>query len=238
MQHHKQNQRQKHIPFARLKNQSGISTVLLASIVAFLLIVVGAGVYVYNNYESLIAHGITAAMNAVIQNSDLPVEDRYEIAEIISQIKDSYLADDITSAELGLILEAIGSSPALTIGLVTQFQQSYIVPSNLSSSEKFSADINLNRLARGLSEGSVDWVIVNDLLSEISELGADGTHHLKAPSEVSDDEIRQVLATVKNVVDEAGISEEKIYIDISDEFKKSVEQALGRSLFYGSSDLT
>ena len=35
---------------------------------------------------------------------------------------------------------------------------------------------------------------------------------------------------MKNAADEAGISELKVEIDISDEFKKSVEEALGRSL--------
>jgi hypothetical protein len=35
---------------------------------------------------------------------------------------------------------------------------------------------------------------------------------------------------MKNAADVAGISEGKAEIDISDEFKKSVEEALGRSL--------
>jgi len=35
---------------------------------------------------------------------------------------------------------------------------------------------------------------------------------------------------MKNAADEAGISEIKVEIDISDEFKKSVEEALGCSL--------
>ena len=68
------------------------------------------------------------------------------------------------------------------------------------------------------------------ILTGISYIGEDGTHHLKAPSQVSDEEIREVLVEVKNAADAAGISEMKVEIDISDEFKKSVEQALGRSL--------
>jgi len=38
------------------------------------------------------------------------------------------------------------------------------------------------------------------------------------------------LVTAKNFADEAEISEEMIEIDISDEFLKSLEGALGRSL--------
>jgi hypothetical protein len=48
---------------------------------------------------------------------------------------------------------------------------------------------------------------------------------------VSDEEIREVLVAVKNAANEAGVSEGKVEIDISDEFKNSVEEALGRSLY-------
>jgi len=39
-----------------------------------------------------------------------------------------------------------------------------------------------------------------------------------------------VLVTAKEIADEAEISEEMFEIDISDEFLKSVEEALGRLL--------
>ena len=39
-----------------------------------------------------------------------------------------------------------------------------------------------------------------------------------------------MLVTAREIADEADISEEMIEVDISDEFKKSVEEALGRSL--------
>ena len=52
----------------------------------------------------------------------------------------------------------------------------------------------------------------------------------KQSGQVSDDEILEVLFTAKDIADEAGISEEMVEIDISDEFLKSVEEALGRSL--------
>ena len=150
--------------------------------------------------------------------------------EIIYQINQSYLAGEISAAELGLIFEGLAKCPALTIGLVTQFEHSYVTPSGLSSVEKISADTNLNRLARGLSDGKIGWEIAETLLAGISDIGEDGNHHLKTPGDVSDEDIREVLVAVKNAADEAGISEMKVEIDISDEFKKSVEEALGRSL--------
>ena len=213
-----------------LNNQTGIATALLIGAVAFLIILVAIGVYAINNYNVWIAHGITAGMNAVINNSDIPEQEKAEVTRIITRLKEGYLAKEITLAELGQVLEAMGSCPALPIGLVVQFEQSYVSPSGLSPDEKAAAGLHLNRLARGLSDGRIEWAVIEQILDPISEPGSDGKKNLRPPERVTDVEILEVLVTAKEIADQAGISEEMLEIDISDEFKKSVEEALGRSL--------
>jgi hypothetical protein len=213
-----------------LKSQSGIATALLVGLIAVVLIFVAIGVYAAKNYTVWIADGITAGMNALINGSDIPEEEKADVIRIISRLKEDYLAQEISIAELGLVLEAIGTCPALPIGLVVQFEQSYVVPSGLSAEEKMAAGLHLNRLARGLSDGRIDWSVSEQLLAPISDPGEDGKRHLRSPGLVSDHEILGVLVTAKNFADEAEISEEMIEIDISDEFLKSLEGALGRSL--------
>jgi hypothetical protein len=213
-----------------LKTQSGIATALLVGLIAFFLIFVAVGVYAVNNYNVWIAHGITAGMNAVINGSAIPEQEKVEVTQIISQLKEGYLAEEITMAELGLVLEAIGACPALPIGLVVQFEQSYVEPSGLNGDEKMAARLHLNRLARGLADSRIDWSVIEEILDPISDPGADGNQNLRSPDLVTDTEILEVLVTAKEIADEAGISEEMIEVDISDEFKKSVEEALGRSL--------
>ena len=212
------------------RRHEGIATGCLVAIIAVILIFVAVGVYVVKNYQTWLAHGIAAGMHALIDNSDLPPPEKSEITDIIDQIKTGYLTGDISLAELGLILENMGQCPAIPIGLVTQFEESYVVPSGLNSDEKAAANLDLNRLARGISNGQIGWEIIDEILAPISDAGQDGNQHLRAPAQVSDDDIRQVLATVQETVDEAEISNEKVEIDISDEFKKSVETALGRSI--------
>jgi len=213
-----------------LKSQSGIATALLVGLIAFVLIIVAAGVWAAKNYNVLIARGITAGMNAVINGSDIPEEEKAEVTRIISRLKEGYLADEITMAELGLVMEAMGSCPALPIGLVVQFEQSYVTPSGLSGEEKEAAGLHLNRLARGLTDGRIDWAVIEQILDPISDTKADGNRQLRSPERVTDHEILEVLVTAKEFADAAGMSEEMVNIDISDEFLKSVEQALGRSL--------
>ena len=213
-----------------LETQSGIATALLVGLIAFCLIFVAVGVYAVNNYNVWIAHGITAGMNAVINNSAIPEQEKAEVTQVISQLKEGYLAEEITMAELGLVLEAIGACPALPIGLVVQFEQSYVEPSGLNRDEKMAARLHLNRLARGLADDLIDWSVTEQILDPISDPGTDGNQKLRSPDLVSDTEILEVLVTAREIADEAGISEEMIEVDISDEFKKSVDEALGRSL--------
>jgi len=213
-----------------LKSQSGIASALLVGLIAVVLIFVAGGVYAAKNYKVWIADGITAGMNAVINSSAIPGQEKAEVTRIISQLKEDYLALEISIAELGLVLEAIGTCPALPIGLVVQFEQSYVVPSGLNADQKMAAGLHLNRLARGLADGRIDWSVSEQLLAPISDPGEDGKQHLRSPDLVSDHEILEVLVTAKNIADEAEISEAMIEIDISDEFLKAVEGALGRSL--------
>jgi len=104
------------------------------------------------------------------------------------------------------------------------------VRTGLDSDEKAAANLNLNRLARGISSGQIGWEMIDEILAPISDPVADGNQRLRNPAEVSDGDIRQVLAAVRQTVDEAEIPPEKIEVDISDEFKKSVETVLGRKL--------
>ena len=231
MKRHANRLKQDRINDPPAKNQAGIATGCLVTIIAVILIFAAIGVYVANHYQTWLAHGIAAGMHALIETSDLPQQEKSEITEIIDQIKDGYLNGEISFAELGLILESMGRSPVIPIGLVIQFEESYVVGSGLTSDEKAAANLNLNRLARGISSDQIGWEIVDELLAPISDPGEDGNMHLRTPAQVSDDDIRQVLTVVLDTVDEAEISNEKIEVDISDEFKNSVEIALGREIW-------
>lgn len=215
---------------AAVESQAGLATAFLIAIISVVVIFVAAGVYAVKNRQIWIAHGITAAMNAVIKNSRLPTREKTQVTDIIYRINKGYLRGEITAAELGLIFEGLAKCPALTIGLVIQFEQTYVAPSNLNSNEKSAANTELNRLARGLSDGKIGWQISETILNRISYPDENGKYHLKSPGAVSDAEIRLVIAAVKDAADKAGIPEQRIEIDISDEFQKSVEAALGRSL--------
>ncbi len=213
-----------------IAQRHGFASGCLIAVVVVVLIIVGAGIFVAKNFKSWAAEGITAAMSMMIEESDLPEVERSEIIEILNQVKEEYLAGDITIEELGHILEAMTSCPAIAMGIVIQFEASYVAISSLSDGEKNEATLALNRFAQGLTNGLIGWEEIEDIIAPISETDAEGKQTLKDPGSVTDGEIREALAAVKRAADNAGISEELVEVDISESFRTTIEEALARPL--------
>ncbi len=213
-----------------IAQRHGFASGCLIAVVVVVLIIVGAGIFVAKNFKSWAAEGITAAMSMMIEESDLPEVERTEIIEILNQVKEEYLAGDITIEELGHILEAMTSCPAIAMGIVIQFEASYVAISSLSDGEKNEATLALNRFAQGLTNGLIGWEEIEDIIAPISETDAEGKQTLKDPGSVTDGEIREALAAVKRAADNAGISEELVEVDISESFRTTIEEALARPL--------
>lgn len=213
-----------------IAQRHGFASGCLIAVVVVVLIIVGAGIFVAKNFKSWAAEGITAAMSMMIEESDLPEVERSEIIEILNQVKEEYLAGDITIEELGHILEAMTSCPAIAMGIVIQFEASYVAISSLSDGEKNEATLALNRFAQGLTNGLIGWEEIEDIIAPISETDAEGKQTLKDPGSVTDGEIREALAAVKRAADNAGIAEELVEVDISESFRTTIEEALARPL--------
>jgi hypothetical protein len=218
-------------PLGLFKGRQGLASGCLIAIIVTLAIFIGAGIYIASNFKHWAAEGVTLAMTVLIEESALPDEDKSEIIDILDQLKEDFQSDDISLEELGLILEAIPGSPALPIGMVIQFEASYVKLSGLSDAEKTEANLTLNRFAQGLSGGTISWEEAHDVSGPLTDVDMDGKETLKEPGEITDDEIREVLAAAKQAADNAAIPEVKIEIDISDEFRKAIEEAIGRTLW-------
>jgi hypothetical protein len=211
--------------------RDGLASGCLIAIIVSLAVVIGAGIYIASNFKHWAAEGVTLAMAVVIEESALPEEEKSEIIDILDQLKEDFQNDDITIEELGLILEAIPSCPALPIGMMIQFEASYVTASGLSDEEKIQANLTLNRFAQALSAGTISWEEAHEVSQPLTYVAADGKEKLKEPGEITDDEIREALAAAKQAADNAGIPGVKIAIDISDEFQKTIEEAIGRTLW-------
>jgi hypothetical protein len=120
--------------------------------------------------------------------------------------------------------------PAIAMGIVVQFEASYVESSSLSDGEKAEAKLSLNRFAQGLTSGAIGWEEIEAIVAPISETDAEGDMTLKDPARVTDAEIREVVAAVKLAADRADIPGIPLEIDISESFRQTIEQALERPL--------
>lgn len=212
------------------RDQQGLASGCLIAIALVIIIIVGGGIYVSKNYRIWAAKAVTMAMSAVISGSDLPYEEKNEIKDILDIVKDEYLAGDIQLEELGTVLEAMASCPALAIGMVVQFEASYVTDSGLSETEMEDARLQLNRFAQGLINDSINWSDLDDVTEPILAYAGDDDKTLKPPGDCSTDEIRQVLSNIKAAADQQNIPMQFVNIDISDEFLRTIEGALGRQI--------
>ena len=210
--------------------QCGIASGCLIAMILVVVILVGAGIYVARNYRSWAARAAAFAMTAAINESGLPAGEKAEINAILEAVKENYIAGEIQLNELGAVLEAMADCPALATGMVVQFEASYVTPSGLSAEEKAAARLHLNRFAQGLINESVGWDQLDDVTAPILIPKGEGKSELKPPQQCSVDEIRQVLVNVKSAADRRNIPMQFVHIDISDEFLRTIETALGRTL--------
>ena len=220
----------KPMPLSKWGDQRGIAGGCLIAIALLIVLLVGGGMLVAKNYRVWAAKAVTLAMTAMINESNLPAEEKNQVIDIMDQVKENYLADEIQLEELGAILEAMGDCPSLAIGMVVQFEASYVTPSALSEAQKAAAHLHLNRFAQGLINDSIGWGQLEDVTAPITEATAKHEKTLTPPHRCSTFEIQQVVANAKAAADQQNIPLAFMDIDISDEFLKTIESALGRPL--------
>lgn len=177
------------------RDQQGIASGCLIAIALVIIVIVGGGIYVSKNYRIWAAKAVTMAMSTVISKSDLPYEEKNEIKDILDVVRDEYLAGDIQLEELGTVLEAMASCPALSIGMVVQFEASYVTDSGLSETEIADARLHLNRFAQGLINDSINWSDLDDVTEPILAYVGDDDKTLKPPGSAAQMKFARSLPT-------------------------------------------
>lgn len=217
-------------PRMALNRRGGAAVWLLLSVGAVIAALAGAGFYITQNYEKLIAAEVARTVKSTVSASGLSREDKAGIIAIVERLRQDYLEGRVTLAELQSVLKALASSPVLPAGLIAQFEASYVLPSGIDPGEKEAARIDLNRFTHGLCTRQIGWEAVHEATAPISESDISGKRRLKAPAKCRPEEIRRVLASIRAACDRAEIPPAMAPVDIAGEFRKSVETALGRQL--------
>jgi hypothetical protein len=199
---------------------------LIALAVVVVLFVVG-GVFVWTQWRGWTATGVVAVAEQVIEASELAEDQKQQIMGEIESLATDFKNKDITLEQLVEVGSAIGESPLLPVVAVMAAESRYVEGSGLTDEEKADARLQLQRLARGVYE---DKITPDEAASAADEImvRTNDNYQLADPETVDDEDLRQLTAELKAAADKANIPNEPFEIDIAAEFKKAIDEALGR----------
>jgi hypothetical protein len=212
----------------------GILIGCLGTVVVCGLLCAGAVWYVQNNAGKWVAGIARQAIVATINGSEIPDAEKTEVIAQVDRVINDYKAGKINEEDLTRLMEEFQSSPAFLLISAWGLEKAYLEPSGLPEEEKTQGRRTIQRAFRGLCEKKITQEQFQAVAPQF-EQGAqldiedDGPvvkNNPGQPDKLTDEQVQTMLADLKKLADDAGIPDEPFEIDIGDEVKKTVDQAL------------
>lgn len=210
----------------------------LTALGIFLIVVIIATVFVIRMWRGWAAGWMESGIETALVEMKIDDAEQAEIMGHVSTLMTRFKDKEIGFEELALIAESIAESPLLGAAIVGGVDAMYFKESGLSEEEKAEGRVQLARYAQGLREKSIDPDTLDSVLKSVSTSTPDSNDIqinvpeklniiLRSADEVSDDDLREVIAQARAKSDEAGIGEVPEEIDISDTLGVAIANALG-----------
>lgn len=194
-------------------------------IVVAILVAIGivGGIFVAMNFRDWAATGLSAVAKEAVNQSNFPAAEKPEIIAVFDETTEAFRNKQITYEELGSIFENFEQSTAFGLGMVMEFEGGYIDRSGLTAEEKTDAKLQLNRVCQALSSDQMNGTEARNVLQPVMQDG-------EMNDAATDEQIREVVANAKAAADKVGIPAERDEVDLSEEFRKHIEERLGRKI--------
>jgi len=213
-----------------MSRRGGIVQGCLIVVAILLIIGIVGGVFIAMNARDWAASGMSAVAKEVVNESDLPAAEKPEIIAVFDEVAEAFRNKKVTLEELASIFEDPENTPVFGLGMVMQFEGAYLPPSGLTDEEKADASLQLNRVEQALAAGQLTFKDATDILDPVTVDEGDGDNRLLMPNETNVEQIREVVANAKAAADKVGIPAERDEIDLSEEFRRHIEETLGRKI--------
>jgi hypothetical protein len=206
----------------------GVLLGCLGVFVVCVLLCAGGVWYVQQNADKWVAGVVREVIVASIQNSEVPEGEKAEVIAQIDRVVDAYKQGRIQAEDIEPMMKKLEKSPVFVMIETWGLKKAYLEPSGLSDEEKEMGARTIDRAFRGLVEGKITQeefrgvVPQNPGHTEV-KIDKDKTD-VRSP--LTDEEVRQLLADLKKLADDAEIPDEPHSIDIGDEVKKLVDEVL------------
>jgi len=217
------------LPSEKPKRSCFVTCLIVFVIGSILFVLVGAGIawYVYSNRHDIGANLASVAIKSVVEQSDMSPEDKRAVLEQTDRVVEAFREKRIDLTDIERIFKQLSESPLFQVVIIKAVDSAYVKKSGLTDEEKAAATLTLQRIGRGLFEESIEMEDIEAAIDTIAVKGPQGEQQLKPPEQVSDEELRKMLAELKQVADENEVPNEPFDVDIAEEFKRVVDDALG-----------
>lgn len=213
---------------APYREKSGMSgclkgCLIVAAIIMVLIVVVG--VWVMRNMKGWAADVTSHVVNVVVDESDLPEQEKVEIKDQVSRLTEAFRGGELSFEEVGTVIEQIMKSPLMPSIVVAGIDRKYLQSSGLSDDEKEDGRTEINRFVTGMIEEKIGEDDFQSAMRMIAVEQPNGQWQMR--DSVSDDELRELIEFLKQKSDAAEIPAEVEQVDPSDEMKRIIDEALG-----------
>lgn len=195
--------------------------------VVVVLAIVG-GIIVYMNWRSWAASGTEAVMTAVVEETQLPADQKRRIKAQVSQVTDAFRAGDLRIEEIGEVAQALESHPILPVGMLEFIEADKIASSSLSAEEKAAGALAVQRLQRAMLDQTMTLADLEPLLEPISQLDQQGDQELL--QNPTPPQLRQFIDGATAKADELGVPNEPFEVDIAAQVEDLINSTLGRQV--------
>ncbi|MCC6321704.1 MAG: hypothetical protein IT438_09760 [Phycisphaerales bacterium] len=210
--------------------RAGVAKGCLIAAAIFLVLLIGAGVFVAVKWKGWAAGALVSATTQMVNDSDLPADQKTRVISKVQTLADDFKSGKVSVEQMAHVFEQLGDSPLLPMGVIFGMTKGYIEPNkDLSADEKTAAKRTLQRFARGVTEKKIQMQTIQSVAAPISEpnvANKPGQFRLKQPDKVTTDQLKQFIANAKAEADKASIPDEAFDLNIADEIGKVIDEGL------------
>ncbi len=210
---------------------SGCLKGCLVVVAIFVALIVIFGVVAAFKWRGWVASFAGTAIQQSLDASSLPPQEKSEVQQELQRVIDAFVANQISGPQLGEIMTSLLDSPLMNSLVVSVVEAQYLNKSGLGAEEIAVGKTTLRRFVIGMFEDKINEQAIDKVLLHIADRQPDGTWIFR--QQVSDDDLRAMLAAAKVEADTAGIPAEVQEVDPSEEVRRIVDETLGEQVLNG-----
>jgi hypothetical protein len=216
-------------PYAQPRASGGnwIFTLLLIGGGVLLLgsvLVVGAVWWAVSSLESFVVDLGREGMVAMVEESDLPAQEKDEVTVQIDRVVAAYKAGQIDQSDLERLMTRLDESPAMAYISWAGVDQFYLDELELPADEQARAKSAFQRAMYGMSTGKIDEEKMYDAMPDDEAFD----RALSDSPEAAREQYRKSIDKLQALADEAGIPPEAPAVDVSEELERLIDEMLAK----------